>query len=68
MSSSKITQNKIFLQIVIISILDSIVVSILACHAGDWGSIPRRGDVLNLHSFYIQLTNSKLGISLYRGR
>ena len=27
-------------------ILDSIVVSIPACHAGDRGSIPRRGDVL----------------------
>ena len=25
-------------------ILDSIVVSIPACHAGDRGSIPRRGD------------------------
>ena len=27
-------------------ILDSIVVSIPACHAGDRGSIPRRGDIL----------------------
>ena len=27
-------------------ILDSIVVSIPACHAGDRGSIPRRGDTL----------------------
>ena len=27
-------------------ILDSIVVSIPACHAGDRGSIPRRGDFL----------------------
>ena len=26
------------------AILDSIVVSIPACHAGDRGSIPRRGD------------------------
>ncbi len=26
-------------------ILDSIVVSIPACHAGDRGSIPRRGDL-----------------------
>ena len=26
------------------SVLDSIVVSIPACHAGDRGSIPRRGD------------------------
>ena len=26
--------------------LDSIVVSIPACHAGDRGSIPRRGDFL----------------------
>ena len=29
-------------------ILDSIVVSIPACHAGDRGSIPRRGDLLVL--------------------
>ena len=29
-------------------ILDSIVVSIPACHAGDRGSIPRRGDFLLL--------------------
>ncbi len=29
-------------------ILDSIVVSIPACHAGDRGSIPRRGDILHL--------------------
>ena len=29
-------------------ILDSIVVSIPACHAGDRGSIPRRGDNLLL--------------------
>ena len=28
-------------------ILDSIVVSIPACHAGDRGSIPRRGDILS---------------------
>ena len=27
--------------------LDSIVVSIPACHAGDRGSIPRRGDILS---------------------
>ena len=27
-------------------VLDSIVVSILACHAGDLGSIPGRGDVI----------------------
>ena len=28
-------------------ILDSIVVSVPACHAGDWGSIPRRGVVFS---------------------
>ena len=28
------------------SVRDSIVASIPACHAGDRGSIPRRGDVL----------------------
>ena len=30
------------------SILDSIVVSIPACHAGDRGSIPRRGVILDI--------------------
>ena len=30
----------------ILPILDSIVVSIPACHAGGRGSIPRRGDIL----------------------
>ncbi len=29
--------------------LDSIVVSIPACHAGDRGSIPRRGGIFSLH-------------------
>ena len=33
------------------SILDSIVVSIPACHAGDRGSIPRRGDFLTIFRF-----------------
>ena len=28
------------------TVLDSIVVSIPACHAGDRGSIPRRGGIL----------------------
>ena len=32
-------------------ILDSIVVSIPACHAGDRGSIPRRGDFCFFISF-----------------
>ncbi len=32
-------------------ILDSIVVSIPACHAGDRGSIPRRGGALFASSF-----------------
>ena len=32
-------------------ILGSIVVSIPACHAGDWGSIPRRGE----NSFFFLL-------------
>ena len=34
-------------------ILDSIVVSIPACHAGDRGSIPRRGDFLSLSMHYL---------------
>ena len=33
-------------------ILDSIVVSIPACHAGDRGSIPRRGDFLIIFEIY----------------
>ena len=37
------------------SILDSIVVSIPACHAGDRGSIPRRGGF-----FVLFLLNEKL--------
>ena len=40
----------------ILPILDSIVVSIPACHAGGRGSIPRRGDI-----FFTYL----LGIFLY---
>ena len=32
------------LKLALVSVLDSIVVSIPACHAGDRGSIPRRGD------------------------
>ena len=32
------------LKLELVSVLDSIVVSIPACHAGDRGSIPRRGD------------------------
>ena len=40
--SSRLSLNKIYL----CSILDSIVVSIPACHAGDQGSIPCRGAVL----------------------
>ena len=40
--SSRLSLNKIYL----CSILDSIVVSIPACHAGDPGSIPGRGAVL----------------------
>ena len=40
--SSRLSLNKIYLS----SILDSIVVSIPACHAGDRGSIPRRGGMV----------------------
>ena len=36
-----------------VSILGSIVVSIPACHAGDQGSIPCRGDVLSKFTIYI---------------
>ena len=35
---------------------DSIVVSIPACHAGDRGSIPRRG------AFFLFLRNSNIGV------
>ncbi len=34
-------------------VLDSIVVSIPACHAGDRGSIPRRGAMLLLGSLWL---------------
>ena len=36
-------------------ILDSIVVSIPACHVGDRGSIPRRGDLFSLKNMYIDI-------------
>ena len=36
-------------------ILDSIVVSIPACHAGDRGSIPRRGDFLEFSEIVLTL-------------
>ena len=39
--------NTLFVSLVI-HLLDSIVVSIPACHAGDRGSIPRRGGYLFL--------------------
>ena len=39
-------------------ILDSIVVSIPACHAGDRGSIPRRGDFLFFIS-HLYYTNDR---------
>ena len=38
----------LFLKNYILTLLDSIVVSIPACHAGDRGSIPRRGEVFFL--------------------
>ena len=35
----------------LLEILDSIVVSIPACHAGDRGSIPRQGEkIFNVHT------------------
>jgi hypothetical protein len=43
----QLTRKKVCLQ----QFLDSIVVSIPACHAGDRGSIPRRGDLLNVTHF-----------------
>ena len=42
-------ENLIFLDIEYL-ILVSIVVSIPACHAGDRGSIPRRGEVILMFS------------------
>ena len=41
-----------------LSILDSIVVSIPACHAGDRGSIPRRGGFF--FTFFISLEIDEL--------
>ena len=37
----------------VVNILGSIVVSIPACHAGDRGSIPRRGEWLPSFFFFI---------------
>ena len=45
---SNIELNIYFKSSVLYPILDSIVVSIPACHAGDRGSIPRRGDFLKI--------------------
>jgi hypothetical protein len=47
-----------WLKMLLYLILDSIVVSIPACHAGDRGSIPRRGGyffsmILTLYKFVI---------------
>ena len=45
-------------------ILGSIVVSIPACHAGDRGSIPRRGDIFflqtHLHSRFFFTINKRI--------
>ena len=41
-----------------VSVLDSIVVSIPACHAGDRGSIPRRGDCFQAVSMYLCIKRS----------
>ena len=43
-----------------ICFLGSIVVSIPACHAGDRGSIPRRGEIRSLLLFLAILNNRKL--------
>ena len=46
------------------SVLDSIVVSIPACHAGDRGSIPRRGDYFLIETslFYTEMIWKNLEI------
>jgi hypothetical protein len=47
-------------------ILDSIVVSIPACHAGDRGSIPRRGGkIFVLILLFFLKMNSKLKIEMF---
>ncbi len=45
-------------------VLDSIVVSIPACHAGDRGSIPRRGDIFGEFSFLARLRTILLRSSI----
>ena len=45
------------------SVLGSIVVSIPACHAGDPGSIPGRGDVLFHRKCNIKCKIESLGIA-----
>ena len=47
--------HKFFFQLY--PILDSIVVSIPACHAGDRGSIPRRGDFFARSKIYVLFPN-----------
>ncbi|CAL1276448.1 unnamed protein product, partial [Larinioides sclopetarius] len=44
------------------SVLGSIVVSIPACHAGDRGSIPRRGESIFLTFQYVNLHFNDLNI------
>ena len=57
-----------------LSVLDSVVVSIPACHAGDRGSIPRRGAIfiiiINLlvilpHKNYFLFNTFNIGTSIY---
>ena len=44
--------KKICINSLVVNILGSIVVSIPACHAGDRGSIPRRGEWLPSFFFF----------------
>ena len=48
----------------LVIILDSIVVSIPACHAGDRGSIPRRGDILFTKFRFLVLCHSSYAIEI----
>ena len=50
-----------------VSIIDSIVVSIPACLAGDRGSIPRRGESIFLSTdiLFLNRSQSKRSITIY---
>ena len=51
---------RLIFSVLLSSVLDSIVVSIPACHAGDRGSIPRRG------GFFLYIIQNQINIHVHR--